>query len=254
VDEAQDEPGDGVDEDGVNGGRIDEGHDEEPGHTAADDDLVITVVDDPAVDEPTAQDDRNRSAEGEQQAGPQDAPEEDAPVREDVSAQEALPVRDGERLNHEVLRTVEDTVVAMEVPGGLVDIERFLADQDPPAGEGVGSSAPVNPGDTGPRGATARTAPEDPTIGPGGQIDGDQGERRSGIEGPESVLPAIQARRAAGASTRKRVADHWAKHPKASVREMVQALNLSESTVKRYRRELRELRARSEQSRGGERS
>jgi hypothetical protein len=265
--------------------------------TAMGDELLTTVVAEPHTDhdgggleqgvgqylvmvgpEPTDDDGQEElralpSGEAERSDDGQDATENTAEDEGDFP----VLAEDGERLNPEVLSTVTDTVVAVEVPEGLADLERFLADQDPPAGEGAGSSAPPEPGDSGPHGA-ARTAPDHldallddridvdqaweelqgksdkPAIRPGGQIDGDQADRRSGFEGSDRVLPAIQARRAAGASTRQRVAEYWTTHPDATVAQMVTALELSETTVKRYRREIRAARTVRDQRRGGEQS
>src|SRR5205085_2630999 len=94
---------------------------------------------------------------------------------------------------------------APEPVAGLADeIEAWLTDQDPPPEEGAASSPPA-PDDEGPAGATL-AEPAKTTVRTEGQIDADQDSRRDQPEagdGPDRVLPAIEARRAAGAITRQ---------------------------------------------------
>lgn len=53
------------------------------------------------------------------------------------------------------------------------------------------------------------------------------------------VLAAAEARRAAGAQTRARVADFLTRHPDATIPQIADGLQLSEATAKRHRRALR---------------
>ncbi|WP_433328217.1 hypothetical protein [Spirillospora sp. CA-294931] len=135
---------------------------------------------------------------------------------------------------------------------GRVTVEKiaaFLADQPPPE-EGAVSSTPAPAGDA-PQGAALTPPTDEPPLSQGskppGQIDRDQDQpdtarppRRQGApEGPDRVVPAVQARRAVGASTRHRIAEYMDAHPGATVKQIAAALGLGETTVKSHRRALR---------------
>lgn len=135
---------------------------------------------------------------------------------------------------------------------GVVELEAWLAESGgPDDGEDDDGGTPPGPSPedgNGPGGAAADLDRQGGHIvgdraGRGGHIDSDQGGRG---DGATRILPAAEARRAVGASTRHRVASFLADHPKATHAQIAAALGLSEATVKRHRRELRALR-------GGER-
>ena len=131
--------------------------------------------------------------------------------------------------------------VAVEADRGAAELEAWLADQDGPDG-GVAAGVP-SPDGSGPHGAAAERVDRG-SMRPRVHIDGDQPDRVSG-EGPDGaggarrVLPAAQARRALGASTRHRISQYLTEHPGASHAQVARALKLSEDTVKRHRRALR---------------
>ena len=124
------------------------------------------------------------------------------------------------------------------------ELEAWLAAQEPPEA-GAGAAVTPRP-EGGPDGAAAEGGhidPAGPRPGghidpagprPGGHIDADQRERPAG-----RVLPATQARLAAGAQTRGRIAAYLADHPTASNSRVATALGVSVATVKRHRRQLR---------------
>ena len=150
--------------------------------------------------------------------------------------------------------------VAVEADRGAAELERWLADQEPPEA-GAASSAP-SPGGDGPHGAAAEA-----TIRPGVHIDAEQGGRDDRGDGsatgpdrpdqsrPGRVLPAIEARRAVGASTRQRIVEYLAENPTATVPQIATDLGLSRTTVKRHRQELRRMQqaAARRATHGGER-
>ncbi|RFU41549.1 hypothetical protein DZF91_11270 [Actinomadura logoneensis] len=150
--------------------------------------------------------------------------------------------------------------VAALAERGAAELAEWLADQDGPDG-GVRPTALPGPSGHGPQGAAATAldaaaeAGADPSAEPvrtGAHIDTDQDEREDepdageagpDREGPERVLPAIEARRAMGASTRQRIAEYLSTHPAATVGQIAADLDLSRTTVKRHRGELRRLQA-----------
>ena len=188
--------------------------------------------------EPPAVPERDEPQDGGQDEGQDDAAATEDEGQEDGAEPSAPVVRD---------------LVAAEADRGAAELEAWLADQDGPPDEGAASSVP-SPGGEGPQGAAAEARQDDQdeaTIRPGGHIDADQrdqddrdGGAEDGPDRPEPgrVLPAIEARRAVGASTRQRIAEYLAEHPTATVPEIAEALDLSRTTVKRHRRELRALR------------
>ncbi|QUX27891.1 hypothetical protein KGD83_21810 [Nocardiopsis akebiae] len=135
-------------------------------------------------------------------------------------------------------------------------IAAFLADHDGPAGGGVAPdrSGPDHDGPApGHSGIPTREEVQDAYERmqaryrgqARGQIDTDQGERHEpgteqSADVAPGVAPAVQARRAAGAQTRKRVADYWYAHPDDGPAQIATALGLGESTVKRHLRAIRE--------------
>lgn len=140
--------------------------------------------------------------------------------------------------------------VAVEAGRGVAEVEAWLADQQDGPDGGVAAGVP-SPDGSGPHGAAAEVGPDDTaervdrgSMRPRVHIDGDQPDRVSG-EGPDGaggarrVLPAAQARRALGASTRHRISQYLTEHPGASHAQVARALKLSEDTVKRHRRALR---------------
>ncbi|MEV3927038.1 winged helix-turn-helix domain-containing protein [Actinomadura coerulea] len=148
--------------------------------------------------------------------------------------------------------------VAEAARTGVDELAAWLAGQDPPE-QGAVSSAP-SPDATGPHGAAAEAGRDEhqddaeATIRPGVGIEGDQAGRRDGRDdrrdgsadgpgrdGPERVLPAIEARRAVGASTRQRIAEYLAANPEATNAQIAAGLGLGRTTVKTHRRELRRM-------------
>src|SRR5690606_6137131 len=137
-----------------------------------------------------------------------------------------------------------DSVLDSAARVAVDELEAWLAAQEPPEA-GAGAAATPRP-EGGPDGAAAeddRTGPAPVAEGghidpagprPGGHIDADQRERPAG-----RVLPATQARLAAGAQTRGRIAAYLADHPTASNSRVATALGVSVATVKRHRRQLR---------------
>lgn len=129
---------------------------------------------------------------------------------------------------------------------GVVELEAWLAESGGPDdgeddGDGGAPPEPSPEDGNGPGGAAADLDRQGGHIvgdraGRGGHIDSDQGGRG---DGATRILPAAEARRAVGASTRHRVASFLADHPKATHAQIAAALGLSEATVKRHRRELR---------------
>ncbi|TNY34553.1 helix-turn-helix domain-containing protein [Thermomonospora catenispora] len=134
--------------------------------------------------------------------------------------------------------------VAVEADRGAAALEAWLADQDGGPDGGVAAVAP--PDGRGPQGAERAEGADEGSMRPSmrtpGRIEGDQADRPDPAGGADRVLPAVQARRALGASTRQRIALYLEEHPGASVPEVAQALGLSKDTVKRHRRALRALR------------
>jgi hypothetical protein len=164
--------------------------------------------------------------------------------RDDVEGVEGhQPRQDGAVTDPEAWVTEEGRVTAQQ-------IERFLSDLQPPEA-GVTSSPPA-PADDGPQGAAVSAPPAEPMIRPhdptGGQIDAEQDDHQPPGRDPgrdtdrdvERVIPAAEARRAVGASTRHRIAQHLADHPAATNKQTAAALGMSEATVKRHRRTLRQ--------------
>lgn len=133
---------------------------------------------------------------------------------------------------------------------GVVELEAWLAESGGPDdgeddgeddGDGGAPPEPSPEDGNGPGGAAADLDRQGGHIvgdraGRGGHIDSDQGGRS---DGATRILPAAQARRAVGASTRHRVASFLADHPNATQDQIAAALGLSKATVKRHRRELR---------------
>lgn len=136
--------------------------------------------------------------------------------------------------------------VADEASAGTAELEAWLAESGPDSDEDDGGvpPEPSPEGGDGPGGAAADLPGQgghivDHLPPQGGHIDHDQpGES----DGAARILPAAQARRAVGASTRNRIARYVADHPDATRAQIAVALGLSEATVKRHRRELRALR------------
>ncbi|MDL4777870.1 hypothetical protein [Actinomadura xylanilytica] len=139
--------------------------------------------------------------------------------------------------------------IEAQTRGAAEGIEAWLAEQEPPQEGGAPTTAPA-PLDGGPQGAAAdppATTPEGghtvgaAETGPGGHIERAAGRTGGHIDGDRQsrVLPAIEARRAVGASTQGRVAAYYADHPDATRAEVARALEISPETVKRHRRALR---------------
>jgi hypothetical protein len=156
--------------------------------------------------------------------------------------------------------------VSGEARAGVDELAAWLADREPPE-EGAPAERPAPSGDS-PAGAA-----RDPGVDLGdgghvvglrteGRIDGPAGDRAGHIDrdhgdsadhgdrdnGPDDdpdggarrVQAAAAARRAAGDETRKRVAAYLDLTPGATVRQIADALEISDATAKRHRRALRE--------------
>ncbi|MGI5208956.1 hypothetical protein ACQEU6_46260 [Spirillospora sp. CA-108201] len=177
-------------------------------------------------------------------------------TREDASddAADEAPADEGlDDVDHQ--EPGETDPVADAARTGVDELSAWLASQEPPEEGAAPPAAPVSDG--GPSGA-ARDLPEhEPDDGPddsrddsldgGGRIDGGAISREGGQIDPDRsgrTERAAEARRAAGAATRGRIADYLDDHPSATNPRIAHALGLDVSTVKRHRRALRALRRR----------
>lgn len=131
-------------------------------------------------------------------------------------------------------------------------IEAFLADQDGPENGGMsqGHTGPDHGGPT-PRtgGAPTReevhaawTRQQELNAGRiGGHIDSDQHERNDQQgQGQTGVTAATRARSLAGAQTRERISEHLERYPADTQAQIAKAVGVSESTVKRHLRIIRD--------------